>query len=140
MTQLLQGNEFSASETLFIKDIETKVFQAITIKCLSDISSISLIEGNFIDHMLGREELGAKGIYIEQDPKNLSISIRVELNIAYGICIPEKAEEIQKKLIDQIVRFTGHTVSVVHVVFKAIISDAPTNSTSNKENPYREEF
>jgi|688.fasta_scaffold781556_1 uncharacterized alkaline shock family protein YloU len=140
MTQLLQGNDTSATDTLFIKDIETKVFQVITIKCLSDIQGISLIEGNFIDHLLGREELGAKGILIEQDPKNLSINIRVELNVAYGVCIPEKAEEIQKKIIDQIVRLTGHAVSVVHVVFKSIIAEQPVTQNYTKDNPYQNEF
>ncbi|MFZ4772815.1 MAG: Asp23/Gls24 family envelope stress response protein [Chlamydiia bacterium] len=140
MAQLLQSNDSSVTETIFIKDIESRVFQAITIKCLSDIEGIALIEGNFIDHLLGREGLGAKGIIVEQDPKNQSVSIRVELNIAYGVSIPEKAEEIQNKLIDQVVRFTGHTVSVVHVIFKSMITDIPTEDVSSKETIYQDEF
>ena len=140
MAQLLQGNDSSTTETIFIKDIESRVFQAITIKCLSSIEGIALIEGNFIDHLLGREGLGAKGIIIEQDPKNQSVSIRVELNIAYGVSIPEKAEEIQTKIIDQIVKFTGHTVSVVHVVFKAMITDLPFEINPPKEAVYQDEF
>jgi uncharacterized alkaline shock family protein YloU len=140
MAQLLQNNETSSTDTIFIKDIDSRVFQAITIKCLSGIEGIALIEGNFIDHLLGREGLGAKGITVEQDPKNQSISIKVELNIAYGISIPEKAEEIQNKLIDQIVRFTGHTVSVVHVIFKSMITDHLSEETSGKQTIYQDEF
>ncbi|NDE63629.1 MAG: Asp23/Gls24 family envelope stress response protein [Chlamydiae bacterium] len=140
MPQLLQGNDSSTLETIFIKDIDSRVFQAITIKCLSGIEGIALIEGNFIDHLLGREGLGAKGITVEQDPKNQSISIKVELNIAYGISIPEKAEEIQNKLIDQIVRFTGHTVSVVHVIFKSMITEIVAEENEAKESSYQDEF
>jgi uncharacterized alkaline shock family protein YloU len=140
MPQLLQGNDSSSLETIFIKDIDSRVFQAITIKCLSGIEGIALIEGNFIDHLLGREGLGAKGITVEQDPKNQSISIKVELNIAYGISIPEKAEEIQNKLIDQIVRFTGHSVSVVHVIFKSMITELSADDNEAKESSYQDEF
>lgn len=140
MPQLLQGNDSSTIETIFIKDIDSRVFQAITIKCLSGIEGIALIEGNFIDHLLGREGLGAKGITVEQDPKNQSISIKVELNIAYGISIPEKAEEIQNKLIDQIVRFTGHSVSVVHVIFKSMITEIAADENEAKESSYQDEF
>ena len=140
MAQLLQNSESPTAETIFIKDIESRVFQAITIKCLSGIEGIALIEGNFIDHLLGREGLGAKGITVEQDPKNQSISIKVELNIAYGISIPEKAEEIQNKLIDQIVKFTGHTVSVVHVIFKSMITEQFSEETVTKDSIYQDEF
>jgi uncharacterized alkaline shock family protein YloU len=140
MAQLLQNSESPTAETIFIKDIESRVFQAITIKCLSGIEGIALIEGNFIDHLLGREGLGAKGITVEQDPKNQSISIKVELNIAYGISIPEKAEEIQNKLIDQIVKFTGHTVSVVHVIFKSMITEQLSEETVTKDSIYQDEF
>ena len=140
MAQLLQNSETPTAETIFIKDIDSRVFQAITIKCLSGVEGIGLIEGNFIDHLLGREGLGAKGIAVEQDPKNQSISIKVELNIAYGISIPEKAQEIQNKLIDQIVKFTGHTVSVVHVIFKSMITDQLLDEPANKETIYQDEF
>jgi uncharacterized alkaline shock family protein YloU len=140
MAQLMQNSETSTAETIFIKDIDSRVFQAITIKCLSGIEGIALIEGNFIDHLLGREGLGAKGIAVEQDPKNQSISIKVELNIAYGISIPEKAQEIQNKLIDQIVKFTGHTVSVVHVIFKSMITDQLLDEPTYKETIYQDEF
>jgi uncharacterized alkaline shock family protein YloU len=64
----------------------------------------------------------------------------VELNIAYGISIPEKAEEIQNKLIDQIVKFTGHTVSVVHVIFKSMITEQLSEETVTKDSIYQDEF
>lgn len=142
MSQLLSenGKEVSFPETVFIRDIESRVFQAITIKCLSGIEGISLLEGSFIDNLLGREGMGTKGIYVEQDPKNHSISVKVELNIAYGVSIPEKAREIQSKLIDQIVKLTGLHVSCVHVVFKCIIPDPVEEKTDEMSNEYAEEF
>ncbi len=140
MSQLLQGCESTVSETIFIKDIDSCVFQAITIKCLSGIEGISLIEGNFIDHLLGREGLGAKGIVVEQEAKNQAVSIRVELNIAYGVAIPEKAEEIQSRLIDQIVRYTGYTVSMVHVIFKSMITEPLLETPAENMSVYQDEF
>lgn len=114
--------EFELPETVFVRDIENRVFQSIVLQCLSQIPGISLVEGNFIDHLLGRSAEGVKGIYAEQDEKNHSISIKVEVNIQYGISIPEKAEEIQTKIAEEITRLTGLHVSTVHVVFKNVIS------------------
>lgn len=120
----IDTKELDLPETIFIRDIESRVFQAITIKCLSDIEGISLLEGNLFDNLLGREGLERiKGIYVEQDSKNHAVNIKVELNIAYGLSIPEKAEEIQTKLVKEITRLTGLHVACVHVVFKNLLPD-----------------
>ncbi|CAF24332.1 MULTISPECIES: Asp23/Gls24 family envelope stress response protein [Candidatus Protochlamydia] len=114
--------EFELPETVFIRDIEDKVFQSIALQCLAQIDGISLVEGNYIDHLLGRIAEGVKGIYAEQDDKNQSVNIKVEVNILFGTSIPEKAEEIQTKIAEEITKLTGLHVSSVHVVFKNVIS------------------
>lgn len=114
--------EFELPETLFIRDIEDKVFQSIVLQCLAQIEGISLVEGNFIDHLLGRSSEGVKGITAEQDDKNQAVNIKVEVNITFGTSIPKKAEEIQTKIADEITKLTGLHVSSVHVVFKNVIS------------------
>lgn len=114
--------EFELPETVFIRDIENKVFQSIALQCLAHIEGINLVEGNFIDHLLGRSSEGVKGIYAEQDDKNQSVKIRVEVDVLYGVKIPEKAEEIQTKIAEEITKTTGLHVSSVHVVFKNVIS------------------
>ncbi|MBI5274729.1 MAG: Asp23/Gls24 family envelope stress response protein [Chlamydiales bacterium] len=120
----IDTKELDFPDTVFIRDIETRVFQAITIKCISTIENVSLLEGNIIDNLLGREGLErVKGIYVEQDTKNHSVSLKVELNISYGISIPEKAEEIQTKLVHEIVKLTGLHVSCVHIIFKNLLPD-----------------
>ena len=120
----LDTKEVKSKETVFIRDIETKVFQAITLKCLSKIEGISLIEGNFIDHLLGREGVERnKGIFIEQDVKGHSVACKIELNVAYGLSIPDKAEEIQNKIVSDIQTFTGFHVASVHVIFKSLLPD-----------------
>jgi len=48
--------------------------------------------------------------------------VKVEVNVAYGISIPDKAEEIQARLAQEISRLTGLHVGCVHVVFKNLIS------------------
>jgi uncharacterized alkaline shock family protein YloU len=116
--------EFELPETLFVRDIENRVFQGIVLQCLSGIQGITLIEGNLIDSLLGRSgyESNIKGILAEQDNKAQSVSIKVEVNVYYGVSIPEKAEEIQTKITEDITRLTGLHVASVHVVFKNVIS------------------
>lgn len=130
----MDAKELEFPDTVFIRDIESRVFQAITIKCLSDIKGIALIEGSFFDHLLGREGLDRiKGIYVEQDSKNHSVSLKIELNIAYGPSIPEKAEEIQTKIVKDITTLTGLHVGCVHVVFRNILSDEEIHRRTNPQ-------
>jgi uncharacterized alkaline shock family protein YloU len=115
--------EFELPETVFIRDIENKVFQSIVLQCLARIEGISLVEGNFFDDLLGRSAAeGIKGIYAGQDEKNHVVNIKVEVNIQYGISIPDKAEQIQTRIAEEITRLTGLHVATVHVVFKNVIS------------------
>ena len=129
----VDSKEIDLPDTVFIRDIESRVFQAITIKCLSGIEGISLLEGTLIDNLLGREGMERiKGIYIEQDSKNHAVNIKIELNIAYGISIPEKAEEIQTKIVKEVTRLTGLHVACVHVVFKHLLPDETLEDLINK--------
>ena len=143
--------EFELPETMFIRDIENKVFQSIVLQCLAQIDGIGLVEGNFIDHLLGRGAEGVKGIIAEQDDKHQSVNIKVEVNIFFGLVIPQKAEEIQTKITEDITKLTGLHVSSVHVVFKNVISPEeisklggtqgpPTLMGSNLGEEYSDEF
>jgi len=118
--------EFDIPETLYIRDIENKVFQSIILQCLSQIEGIRLVEGSFIDNFLGRSAEGVKGIYALQDEKHQSINIKVEVNILYGIPIPGKAEEIQQRVSEEIVRLTGLHVASIHVIIKNVIPEEET--------------
>ena len=121
----MDQREVKLPETVFIRDIETRVFQAIVVQCLSKVDGIGLLEGNFFDSLLGREVEHVKGIEVEQDQKKHSVNIRVEVNILYGISIPTQAEEIQSKLSEEVSRWTGLHVSSVHVIFKDLIAILP---------------
>lgn len=128
--------EFEIPETVFIRDIENKVFQSIILQCLAQIDGVSLVEGNFIDHLLGRSAEGVKGIYAEQDDKHQSVHVKVEVNLHYGIVIPSKAEEIQTKIAEEITKLTGLHVASVHVVFKNVVS-AEQMAKANQPGPPR---
>lgn len=118
----LDRKELDLPDTLFEQDIENKVFQSIAVRCLSQIQGIGFLEGNLIDSWLGRDSSdGAKGIHVEQDEKTHSVNLKVEVNVAYGISIPRKAEEIQTKVAQDISQLTGLHVGRVHVVFKNLI-------------------
>lgn len=116
----IDSKEFQLPETTFVHDVDNRVFQGIILQTLSKIQGIGLLEGNFIDHMLGREE-GVKGLHAEQDLKNRSLKVKIEVNIAYGVSIPQKGEEIQSQVAEDLTKFTGLHVSEVHVVFRSLI-------------------
>ncbi len=119
--------EFDLPETHFVRDIENRVFQGIVLECLANIDGISLIEGNLLDSILGRGSVeGVKGIYTEQDSRNQTVNVKLEINIQYGLSIPEKAEEIQSKITKDITKLTGLHVNSVHVVFKNITPKDPS--------------
>lgn len=121
-TSKVDTKEFEIPETVFVRDIENQVFQGIVLQCLSKITGISLLEQNFIGNLLGRSEGPSfRGIVAEQDMQNHSISLKVEVNIDYGISIPEKSEEIQHKVADDITKLTGLHVAQVHVIIKNVI-------------------
>jgi uncharacterized alkaline shock family protein YloU len=119
----IDTKEVELPETLYVRDIETKVFQSIVVQCLLQIDGIALVEGNLIDSLFGREPAERiTGISVEQDQKTHSISVKLEVNVAYGVCIPEKAEEVQTRVTQDLSRLTGLHVSLVHVVFKNLIT------------------
>lgn len=130
--KMVDTRGFELPETLFIRDIENKVFQSIVLQCLGHIRGITLVEGNLFDHLLGRSAEGVTGIYSEQDSKNQSVNVRVEVNIVYGVKIPEKAEEIQTKIAEEITKLTGLHVSSVHVIFKNVV---PAEETAPSAQP-----
>ncbi|MCB1119306.1 MAG: Asp23/Gls24 family envelope stress response protein [Chlamydiia bacterium] len=128
--------EFELPETFFEMDIDNKVFQGIVLQCLSQIEGITLIGGNFIDHILGRDQDRIKGVHVEQDRETASINVKIEVNIEYSRSIPQKAEEIQTKLSDDITRLTGLHVGTIHVLFRNVI---PKGSAKAQEEPATEQ-
>lgn len=120
--QQMDTKELEFPETLFIRDIESRVFQTIALQTLSTIEGVSMLEGNIIDSFLGRDGPDRiKGIYVDQDQKTHSVKMKLEVNVLYGIVLPEKAEEIQIKIVKEVSRLTGLHVSSIHVVFKNLI-------------------
>ncbi len=126
----IDTKELELPDTTFVRDVDNKVFHGIIVQCLSKIEGIALLEGNLIDHVLGRSD-GVKGLHTEQDPKQHSLKVKIEVNIAYGVSIPEKAEEIQTVVVQELTKYTGLHVSEVHVVFKGLV---PTESEKQKPN------
>jgi uncharacterized alkaline shock family protein YloU len=137
----IDTKEVELPETVYVRDIETRVFQSIVAQCLLGIEGIALVEGNLIDSLFGREAAERiTGISVEQDQKKPSIQVKLEVNVAYGVCIPEKAEEIQKKVNEELSRLTGLHVSLVHVIFKNLITKAAYVEVAASANQYSEEL
>ena len=126
---LTSSKEFQLPETTFEHTVENRVFQEIILRCLSEIPGISLLEGGFIDHILGRAD-GIAGIHTEQDTKNCSLHVKIEVNIDYGISIPEKAEQIQEEIVRELAKLTGLHVASISVVFKHLSPRKPNAPVS----------
>lgn len=121
---VVDTKEFELPETVFSRDIETRVIQVIILQCLSKVQDVGLIGGTLIDTLLGRSDTDrVKGIFVEQDSKNYQVKVKVEILVSYGISIPEKAEEVQSKIVEEITRLTGLHVATVHVVIKGLIPE-----------------
>ncbi len=136
----MDSREIELPDTVYIRDIDSRIFQAIALQCLAKIDGIGLIEGNLFDSLLGREVERIKGIHVIQDQKKHSVEIRVEINVLYEVNIPEKAEEIQEKLVEEISKWTGLHVSSVHVIFKDLIPPQSLEKEAKPENEFEEVF
>lgn len=133
-------------ETVFSSDIEDKVYQGIVLNTLASIANIQVVDGNFFHTLIGRLDK-VKGIVIEQDPLQQAVKIQLEINIQYGTSIPEKAEEIQNKVSQEVTKMTGVHVSEVHVVFRELISsedmrdkNSPASCMQNLENSLQKDL
>lgn len=140
--------EFELPDTVYIRDIDSHVFQTIVLECLSKVNGIRLAGGGLIESLLGLENKELiKSISIDQDEKNHTVNVKVEINIAYGLSIPAKAEEIQSLVTLELTRLTGLHVGQVHVVVKNIYFDDKGRKASvskvsapKLESEYNDEF
>ena len=112
----LDPREFELPETVYSRDIENRVFQGIVLKTLSKIEGIGLVEGTFLDSLIGRLDK-IKGIIAEQDPKTHSVKIKIEVRVKDDVNIPFIADEIQTLVVQEITKITGVRVSEIHVEF-----------------------
>lgn len=136
---MIDTGEFDLPETVYSRDIENRVFHGIIVKTLSRISGIGLVEGRFFDNLIGRLDR-IKGISTQQDPTTQSLKVKIEVGIQYGISIPQKAEEIQGAVVEDLVKMTGVRVSEVHVVFKQILVEEQEESLPEAIPALEEEF
>lgn len=147
---IVNTKELEFPETVYVRDIDNRVFQGIVLRILSHIEGITLLEGNLLDSIMGRSgQENVKGIQCDQNMKDHTVNIKVEVNIHYGISIPEKAEEIQTKIAEEITKLTGLHVASVHVVFRSVVSEnersspvksPPDFSKGTIEEEYSDEF
>lgn len=106
----------------YIQDIEAKVFQAIAYQVLKEIVSVELSQGSLFDSFLGVEgSEKIKAIHVELEDSNPIVSFKIDLNILYGVAIPEKSEEIQIKIQTKVESLTGYKIGFIHLVFKNIL-------------------
>ena len=117
----MHEKEDVASAT-FVQHIEPKVIQGIVIQVLAKTKGIALLEGNLFESLLGRDLERVKGIYVGQHEGNGSVDIRIEVNVMYGVSIPEKAMEVRERVVEEVTRWTGLEVTSVHLIFKDLVS------------------
>ena len=140
--------EFELPETVYVRDIESQVFQTIVLECLSKVRGIRLAARGLIESLLGLESKELiKSITIDQNEKEHTVNVKVEISIAYGLSIPVKAEEIQSLITLELTKLTGLHVGEVHVIVKNIFFDEKEKSIpldkhdlKKIESEYNDEF
>lgn len=129
----LDRSEIHFPETVFVHDIDSRVFQAIALQCILRTEGLAPLEANLLDSFLGRDGSDRfKGVYVEQNDKQQSVDVTVEVNVAYGIHIPEKSAEIQERIAHEITQLTGLHVGSVHVIFKNLFHPKPQEKSGEK--------
>ncbi|MCH9610637.1 MAG: hypothetical protein S4CHLAM81_06450 [Chlamydiales bacterium] len=123
MNEKLDTKEFEVPKTTFSHDIETRVIQVIILQALNKIEGVALLEGSLIDTLFGREVERVKGITVEQDSKNHSLKVKIEINVEYGVMIPNITSAVQEKVVEEITKLTGLHVATVHVVIKGLVQN-----------------
>lgn len=138
----IDTKEFEIPDTLYIRDIDSAVFQSIVLQCLAEVKGVSLLDGGLLDTLLGRDgKESVRGIFVQQDPEKHSVSVKVEIGVLYGINLPQKAEEIQSTIAHEITKLTGLHVAAVHVVFKNIfLKEAAPTKEKEPEGRYTARF
>lgn len=116
--------EFELPETTYSHEIENRVFRDIIFHVLSQTPGIGLHE-NFLGTLIGRAD-SVKGITIDQDLKTRSVHITLEIQIQYGMNIPQTAEDIQTRVSDAIMKMTGMRVGSIHIIFKELMLETPS--------------
>lgn len=141
-TQRFYSKELELPDTLFVRDIDNRVFQHLVAQALARVPDVALVEGGFMQNILSRGNTeSVSAIHAEQDSQAKSLKIRVDLNIAYGVAIPEKAEEIQNLLNEELTRLTGLHVASIHLVFRGLIPQASERDTErDSQEEYRDGF
>lgn len=123
--------ELEFPSTTFVRDIDNRVFQSIVLQCLAKIDGVCVAEGRLIENLLPRNSTESiRGVVAEQDSKNHSVGIKVEVRVRYGVVLPRKADEIQSRVAEEITKLTGLHVSYVHVVFKGLMGDETAKGSS----------
>jgi len=132
MASKLDKKEFQVPEIRFVRDIENRVFQGIVVECLIQIPDVSLAgEVGWFGRLLGRQtDEPLNSIRVEQNAQ--TVSIHIELNVNYGVSLPDKAEEIQSAIAEAVTRLTGLHVETVHVVYKNLLRNKLFNSPSGE--------
>lgn len=118
------AEELHYPDTTYIQHIDDRVFQSIVLECLLRIDGVSLAGGTLFDSLLHRNTDGLRGVHVNQEAKHHSVSIKVEVNVDFGLSIPDKSEEIQQEVAQAITQLTGLHVACVHVIFKGVTRPA----------------
>ncbi len=129
---MVDKKEFELPDTVFVRDIESRLIQSLVLRSLCHVEGVYPIEAGFFDQLLGDKKEAARGVVVDQDEKSHAVSVKVEVNIQYGLSIPQKAEEIQAKIAQDISCMTGLRVSAVHVVFKNLVFEKHLSSDAGK--------
>ena len=103
-------------------NVHTNVTASIVRKAVCSVPGVARLAGSsFVDNiaeMVGNRRIHDRAIKITDNGD--SLEIEVNINIFYGIPIPEVAVSVQESVIEAVEKTAGKTVKAVNVVIQEI--------------------
>lgn len=125
--------EIQLPETIYEQDVELRALRSIILKSLMSISGVHLLEENLMDTLLGRDNVeGVRGIEVQKDENQPSISVFIKVKVSSDLNIPHKVEEIQTEVCRSLVEATGMHISKIAVNVCDVVLPQPMRDRLSK--------
>jgi len=112
----------SSEEAIGQVQIADEVVAIIAGLAATEVEGVASMAGNITNELvskLGMKNL-SKGIHIEVEEEEGTVSVDVAINIDYGYSVPKTSKKVQEKVKASIENMTGLTVSGVNVTIASV--------------------
>jgi uncharacterized alkaline shock family protein YloU len=107
-------------------EINNAVIAQIVQLCCREVPGVHEVGGGFSFSDL----MGSKGVSVRED-ENETYVLKVRVIMNFGVEMGRTAQEIQKRVSDQVEIMTGKPVSKIDVIIEGIVMDKPSDGNDH---------